>query len=206
MDWKDIAAPVIAAGAPILGQMLGSLLPVPGGGVMGEWAGRRIAEALGVEPSPAAIDAAVKTTPGDVIAARLAGAEAEATAKWSAIAQIAQAQAEVGKAQVEAVNDSIKQEVAKGDGLLGKWRGVHAWELTAECPVIMGALLYVIVRGDTVAINAFAGLSGLIITYLGARFSVLGVHVWQGSNERQAAIIGTMPEPRLLPRSPLRRA
>jgi hypothetical protein len=195
MDWKDVIGPVIAAGAPVLGQMLGSLLPVPGGGALGEWAGRRIAEALGVAPTPAAVDAAIKASTNDVVSAKLAAAEADASAKWTALAEIARAEAEFGKAQVEAVNEAIKQEVAKGDGLLGKWRGVHAWELTAECPIIIGALLYVIVSGDAVAINAFAGLSGLIITYLGARFSVLGVHVWQGSNERQAAIVSVLPEP-----------
>lgn len=195
MDWKDLAGPIIAAGAPLLGQMLGSLMPIPGGGALGEWAGRRVAEALGVEPSPAAVEAAIKAAPGDLLATKLAPAESDAAAKWSAIAELARAQADFGKAQVEAINETIKQEVAKGDGLLGKWRGVHAWELTMECPVIIGALLYVIVTGNTVAINAFAGLSGLIITYLGARFSVLGVHVWQGSNERQVAIVGGLPEP-----------
>lgn len=203
IDWKDLAGPIVAAGAPLLGQMLGSLLPVPGAGALGEWAGRRVAEAFGVEPSPAAVDAVLKTTAGEVVAAKLAPAESDAAAKWSAIAELARAQADFGKAQVEAVNETIKQEVAKGDGLLGKWRGVHAWELTAECPVFMGALLYVIVTGHSVAINAFAGLSGLIITYFGARFSVLGVHVWQGSNERQAAIVGTTPE--ALPARPSRR-
>jgi hypothetical protein len=194
MNWTDIAGRVAAAGAPMLGQMLGSMLPIPGGGALGEWAGRQIAEAFGVEATPAAIDAAIKAAPADVLASRLAVAEREASAKWAAIADIARAQAELGKAQVEAINDSIKHEVAKGDGLLGKWRGVHAWELTAECPVIMGALLFSIVTGNTVAINAFAGLSGLIMTYLGARFGVLGVHVWQGSNERQVAIAGAVPE------------
>jgi hypothetical protein len=28
----------------------------------------------------------------------------------------------------------------------------------------------------------------ILTIYFGARFGVLGVHVWQGSNERQAAI------------------
>jgi hypothetical protein len=193
MNWKDIAFQVAAAGAPMLGKILGDALPIPGGSALGEWAGRKVAEALGVSATPEAVSEAIEQ--GSQIAPtqlqnQLQAAETEATAKYNAMVEIAKAQAEVAKTQVEQVNETIRAEVATGDGRLGKWRAWHAWELTVECPFLMGTILWIVVTGNSVAINGLMNLSGLIMTYLGARFGVLGVHVWQGSNERQAAITG----------------
>jgi hypothetical protein len=198
MNWKDLAGPLIAAGFPALGRVIGSTLPFPGGETigasLGTWAGNRIAIALGVEPTPEAVAEAIeRSTPGQ-LQENLAGPESEAVAKYKAAAAIAEAQAEVGKAQVEAVNEAIiaekREDAAGGDGWLGKWRGIHAWELTIECPFFAGAFLYCVVTGKSESINALITLQGLIMAYFAARFGVLGVHVWQGSNERQVALTG----------------
>ena len=50
MDWKDLAGPLVGAGAPVLGKILGGLLPIPGGSLVGEAAGNLLAKALGVAP------------------------------------------------------------------------------------------------------------------------------------------------------------
>lgn len=191
MDWKAIAGKVIAAGAPILGQMLGDALPVPFGGAMGRWAGEYLAQMLGVEPTPDAVSSAIDTMPPEVVSNAIARAESEAVAKWQAIADIAKAQAEVGKTQVEQVNETIRGETAAGGGWLGAWRGIHAWELTLECPCWAATIIYSVIVGGGTSVNELAQASGIIMTYWAARFGVLGVHVWQGSNERQVAMVGT---------------
>lgn len=194
MDWKDIGAKV-ATLAPQLGQILGDALPIPFGGSLGRWAGEYLADQLGVAPTPEAVSAALDTKSPAVVAAALSKTEGEAVARWNAMAEMAKAQAEVGKAQVEAVNETIRAEtsakVAEGDGWLGKWRGIHAWELTLECPFWAGCIIYSVTVGSGTAVNELAQASGIIMTYWAARFGVLGVHVWQGSNERQAALTGS---------------
>lgn len=191
MDWKEIAGKVIAAGAPTLGQMLGDALPIPFGGSMGRWAGEYLATLLGVPPTPDAVSTAIDDATPTQISDVMARAEAEAVAKWQALAEMAKAQAEVGKAQVEQVNESIRAETAAGDGWWGKWRAAHAWELTLECPFWAACFMYAIIFGGGTPVNELAQASGILIVWFSARFGVLGVHVWQGSQERQVAMVGT---------------
>jgi hypothetical protein len=180
MDWRDIAGPIAAAGAPTLGKILGDLLPIPGGSILGEWAGKAVAEALGVEPTPEAVAEAVATKPAPEVAAALAPLESEAIVKW-------RAQAEVGKAQVEAVNETMQAEAKRADGWWGQWRTQLAQMLVLECPVWVGLIVGCIWFGK---VTELVSLQGLIMTWWGARFGVLGVHVWTGSTERRTAMTG----------------
>jgi hypothetical protein len=186
MDWKDVAGKVIAAGAPVIG---GALF-----GPLGGMAGQVLAGALGAEPTPQAVARKIADAPP----AEVEAAEKKALAELEAMARVAEAElsarSAVAIAGVEQVNATIRA-TAGGDGLLGKWRGVHAWELTAECPLWFALFAYCLVF-DPSALNALVAASGLVSVYIGARFGVLGVHVWQGSNERQAAT-------RVLPRTTL---
>lgn len=192
MDWKQLAGKLIAKGAPTLGQLIGEFVPVPFGGTLATWALNKVAEALGVEPTPEAVDTAIETQSPEAVNAALQSAEREAVARWQALAEIAKSQAEVGAAQVVAVNETIRAEAnaktAGGDGLLGQWRGFHAWELTIECPFWSACFIYGIMFGGGSVINELSLATPILSIYFGARFGVLGVHVWQGSNERQAAI------------------
>jgi hypothetical protein len=192
MEWKQLAGTLIAKGAPTLGQLIGEFIPVPFGGSLATWALNKLAESLGVEATPEAVDEAINTRPASEVNAAIEAAEKEAIARWQALADIARAQADVGAAQVVAVNDAIKAETnaraASGDGLLGQWRGFHAWELTIECPFWSACFIYGIMFGAGSVINELSLATPILTIYFGARFGVLGVHVWQGSNERQAAI------------------
>lgn len=190
MDWKDLAAKLIQLGAPAAGTILGG----PIGGTIGGIVGNVIADALGVEATPEAIDKAISTRPAAEVSAALTAADHKIVAQYGYLTELAKAQADVAKTQVETVNATIQAEAAAnaagGDGWLGKWRGVHAWELTAECPFWAGCIMYAVLFGGGTPVNELAQASGIIMTYWGARFGVLGVHVWQGSNERQAAMTG----------------
>lgn len=191
MDWKDIAGPLIKAGAPVIGTALGG----PLGGLMGSALGNVVSTALGVPDTPAAVDAAIKTTAPEVLQAKLSAAEAEAQAKWPALAEIAKAQADVGKSMVTAVNESIRAETAaqaaRPDGWWGHWRTLLAYELLLEAPFWAALMIYTVAFDKTpTAINDLLMASGLIMTWWAARFGVLGVHVWTGSNERQTAMTG----------------
>lgn len=177
MDWSKIAGKVIAAGAPAIG---GALF-----GPLGGMAGQVLAKALGTEATPEAVEQKIATA----APAQIHAAEQQAIAEFEAMARIAEAeasaQAQIGVANAEQVNETIRA-TAEGDGLLGKWRGVHAWELTMEC--FLGFVLFWITAIWAPAANArVLEAIPLLQLYLPARFGVLGVHVFQGSKERQTA-------------------
>lgn len=75
MDWAAIGT-LVAQSAPTIGGLLGGLIPFPGGAILGQVAGKVLAEALGVPPTPAAINTAITT--GDPATVQAALTEAEA--------------------------------------------------------------------------------------------------------------------------------
>lgn len=88
MDWKDLikfAGPMVAAGLPTIGGLLGGLTPIPGGSLAGEWIGKKIAAALGVPETPEAVNDALKSDPA--VVDKLSAVENEASIeleKWKA--------------------------------------------------------------------------------------------------------------------------
>lgn len=103
MDLKSLGGKLIKAGAPIIGGAIGG----PLGEVIGSSLGSIVATALGVDDTPEAINDAIDKTPADVLTAKLSAAEAEAQAKWPALAQMVKAQEEGKTARfAEGVKDN----------------------------------------------------------------------------------------------------
>jgi hypothetical protein len=172
MDWKDVAGKVIGLGAPILGEALG--------GPFGAAAGKILADALGADPTPAAVNDAVSKT--DPVAAAVAASSArQAEANWLT------ALAETGKVQLEQIGETMRAEAQSDDRLQRWWRPLYALELTLfECPGFGVVLFHALWAGEPQAVNGFANLSGLIMAYMAARFGVLGVYVSGRSKEKRA--------------------
>jgi hypothetical protein len=175
MDWTDLVTPLIKLGAPLLGEALG--------GPLGAAAGKIVADAFGAaEATPEAVNAAIaKADPtGAAIIARAA------EDKWLA------ALADIGKAQVTEIGETMRAEAASGDALQRWWRPLYALELSMfECPAFAITLLHALWTGHEVGINGLVNLSGLLMAYFAARFGVLGVYVTSQSRENQAALTGT---------------
>lgn len=92
MDWS-ILTPLLAQSAPTIGSLLGGLIPFPGGAILGQVAGKVLAESLGVAPTPAAINTAITT--GDPVAVQAALSEAETKMQT----EVAKLQAELADVQ-----------------------------------------------------------------------------------------------------------
>jgi len=173
-DWTEVAAQVIALGAPAIGAALG--------GPLGAAAGKVLADALGAQ---AAEPAAVGRSLADAVTA---DPEAARVAVQAAEAEWARTLAQIGAAQVGAVGETMRAEALSGDALQRWWRPLYALELTLlECPAFALALGHALWDGAPARINGFAELSGLLMTYLAARFGVLGVYVTGRSREKCAA-------------------
>jgi hypothetical protein len=178
MDWSDLAEQVIGLGAPILGNALG--------GPLGGLAGKILADAVGARaPTPAAVNDALAKAQANPAAAPVADAARVAEANWLS------ALAEVGKVQLEEVGQTMRTEAVSGDPLQRSWRPLYALELTLlECPGFALVLGHGLWDGNVDIINGLANLSGLIMTYMAARFGVLGVYVSGRSKEKQGALTG----------------
>jgi hypothetical protein len=179
MNWNDVAKSVIGLGAPILGTALG--------GPLGGAAGKILAEALGTSvPTPAAVSEAIARAQTDATAAaKVADAAREAEAQWLATL------AEVGRSQVMEVGQTMRSETVSSDPLQRCWRPLYALELTLlECPGFAAVLGHGLWNGNVEIINGLTSLSGLIMTYMAARFGVLGVYVSGRTREKQAALTG----------------
>ncbi len=176
MDWTTVAAKVVSLGAPMLGSALG--------GPLGGMAGKVLADAFGAAAAtPEAVHAAITDKTADLKLAAEAAQKAES--EWMS------ALAEIGKAQVGEVGATMRAEASSEDVLQRWWRPLYALELSLlECPAFAVTLLHALWIGHDAGINGLANLSGLLMTYFGARFGVLGVYVSGRTREKQTAITG----------------
>jgi len=192
MDWKDIVGPLVATSAPTIGSILGGLIPFPGGSLIGQELGQIVANQFGVAATPDAVNAAIQNAPSDVAAAKLQAAEAEAVAKWPALAQIAQAEAGDRTAQSQAINATMQAEVAKGQPWWA-WRNLFGYMVTTNIGLTSLIILQQLYTGDMKAVVAFTNLSGWFVTWYGMQFGLLGFIFRGSSNEKIAAVTGEVP-------------
>jgi holin (3TMs family) len=176
MDWKDVAAKVVSLGAPMLGTALG--------GPLGGMAGKVVADAFGAAAAtPEAVHAAISDKAVDLKLAAEAAQKAES--EWMS------ALTEIGKQQVTEVGETMRAEAASEDLLQRWWRPLYALELSLiECPAFALTVVHALWSGHDAGINGLANLSGLLMTYFGARFGVLGVYVSGRTREKQTAVTG----------------
>ena len=172
MDWNDLAKQVIGLGAPILGTALG--------GPLGGAAGRILAEAVGAaDATPEAV--------GKALPASSAGQIAQAENTW---AEAVRAEADAVRASVTETQATIRAELASEDALQRWWRPLYALELTLECGALWAVLVHEFWTGDMTAINALIGATGLLVSYWGFRFGVLGVYMSGRTREKVCAATG----------------
>lgn len=172
MDWSDVAKQVIGLGAPILGVALG--------GPLGGAAGKILAGVLGApEATPEAVGKALATSSTDRIA--------QAENVW---AEAVRAEAEAVRGSVAETQATIRAELASEDALQRWWRPLYAFELTFECAALWIVLVHEFWTGDMTAINALVGATGLLVSYWGFRFGVLGVYMSGRTREKVCAATG----------------
>ncbi len=183
MNWQSIGGALIKAGAPIIGNALGG----PLGGMIGDALGGVLANALGVEPTPEAVDTALKTTPAGELQAKLSAAEAEATARYQYLSEVGKADADAAARSLTEVNATMRAEATAGDAVQRWWRPIYALELTLECVAVWVIAIADILYGGSKVATFVLGSQTLLTTYWMARFGVLGVYVGGRTIEKAVA-------------------
>lgn len=182
MDWSALT-PLLANAAPTIGSLLGGLIPFPGGAILGQVAGKVVAEALGVPPTPEAVKNAIETGDAHIVNAQLS--EAETRMKT---------EIERFKAQLEDVQDARATTVA-----LAKAKSNLAWGAPVVSIVVMVGFLilsFLAMKPDLAGIRtdvtlfllgAWSGYAGAVVTYwLGSS---------AGSNDKSAQIAALTAKP-----------
>lgn len=194
MDWKsfgDIVGPILINNAPTIGGVLGGFIPLTGGSLIGETMGKILADQFGVPPGdPNVLANAIQNDPN--AAAKISAAEAEATAKWPALAEIAKANAESNAKQSGEINATMRAELARGFPWWA-WRNLYGYSVAMEATATSWVILYALV----IEPKLFSNVSGALpffLSWYGLRFGLLGYIHNQGTQEKIAAATGQQPE------------
>lgn len=198
MDWgnlfKDtgsIVGPLILQNAPTIGGLLGGLIPFPGGSLIGQELGGLIAKQFAVPNTAQDIANAIAASPTDIAVQKLQAAEAEAVAKWPALAQIAVANAQSNSAQSDSINQTMRAELVAGQSWYS-WRNLYGYSVGIEATATSWVILYGIVFAPQVFTN-IASSFNFFMTWYGMRFGLLGYIHNGASNEKIAAVTGESP-------------
>jgi len=171
MDWSTVSV-LVAQSAPTLGKLLGGLIPFPGGAILGEVAGKIIAESLGVPPTPEAVGSALQTKTAEEVSAALSEAEAKINAE-----------VEKFKAQLEDIQDARETNLK-----LAKLGSPLQWGAPVVSVIITLAFCIVLILLMTVRVN-YNDVTGQALLLLIGSLSTMQVSVvtyWLGSSAGSA--------------------
>ncbi|WP_057462232.1 3TM-type holin [Pseudovibrio sp. POLY-S9] len=158
---------LVSIGAPLLGELVSQVAGDPAGKIATSVV-NKIAEGIGVEPTPEAIVAEFERDP-EGIAPMIRVVEDEDKTHLVEM--------------LSSINATMRAE-AKAKGLLTRiWRPVFGL-LFAVVYFLLGlSLIYLIITApDPIALLGI--LSGFLVTFLMCGTSVLGVYVWKRSDEK----------------------
>lgn len=188
MDWKAVAG-LAAPFAPTIGKILGGLIPVPGGALLGEWAGNALARALGVPATPEAVGGAIQGMPAAEVEAKLAAVENEASAKWEAWARVEEAQAADRTAQSQAINETMRQEIAAGVSWW-HWRHALGYVVLVWFVAPLPAFFMLTFKFSPEASTALTALLGAAVPMVMAMSALLGYVAQDSTKLKTVAITG----------------
>lgn len=188
LDWRSIAG-VVAPLAPKLGAVLGTAIGGPFGSIIGGLAGSAIAATFGTEATPEAVGKAIAEDPkaGDKLARLEEQRGQEILAQAQAEIARAEQQGLTNRANVKEVNQTIRDENAKG---VPWWHWRH---LLGYVPVALGlevvALVPFMALGKLSATDV-ALLMGAITPPLTIFSGLLGYVAQDTSSVKVAAMTG----------------
>ncbi len=186
MDWGSIVGPLLTSAAPTLAKALLGQIPIVGpviAATAGDAIGAIIAKQFGVEPTPEAVDQAIKAAPAGEVEAKLAAAEAEAAAKWPALAEIARQDTEAFRAGVadnEAARQHTEALVEQGSPLA--WGPIV---ISVVVVIMFCSLLIVwVMRPPTMSEASFTVVNLLVGTLVMAFGQVINFYLGSSASSR----------------------
>lgn len=177
MDLSGLGEALLKAGAPVLKTVISAKL---GGGIGGALANAAIdtlANALGTQPTPEAIVRKIEADPMGAYPT----VQAVEQQVSDEMARIAEANRDIMVSYHKVLLDDANQE----GWLSRRWRPIFALVFTLCFALVTLTFCRAIWVGDTSGLDNAAGV---VITLIGAGCAVLGVNVWQRSQEKKAGV------------------
>jgi hypothetical protein len=172
----DLPSILVAAGAPLLKEIIANKMGEVGGKLAGGVIDT-LAERLGVPATPEAIGAKVERDADAQVIVR----EVEAEVRQD-LARIAEADRDIMLSYHRVLESDQKAE----GWIQARWRGIFALVFTACFAGIVLTVCRAIWISQLTGIEA---VGGLLITLIIAGCAVLGVQVYQRSEEKKAGVI-----------------
>lgn len=191
MDWTAVAK-LVAPFAPTIGKVLGGLIPVPGGALLGEWAGKALADALGVPATPDAVGGAIQSMPASEVSDRLVRLDQEAAARWDAMAKMEEARAADRTAQSQAINETIRAEATANASSVSRWH----WRNTIGHLVVAYGLQQIVLIFTAAFLPKVLPPADLVqllnatVVFTGGLFALLGYVASDTTDRYKTAITG----------------
>ncbi|MBV1843356.1 3TM-type holin [Photobacterium ganghwense] len=179
--WDNVKQ-LIGNTAPLIGSLIGG----PAGGAIGSL----VASALGVENSPGAIEAELRTNPDALLKLKQLEMAHEVQLRELAFRH-AELESEERRLQVTQQTATVQAEMASADPFVRRWRPTWGYTLCLSWALMFFGLFFVMIFHPTEAanvVNAIVALSPLVTVALG----VLGVNIHKRSLDKQIAA-GQMP-------------
>lgn len=201
-SWQEVAAKLAGLGLPVLGKLVGGNIPVVGpvinmlGG--GEAVGRIIAQgialALGVKPTPEAVSEAIDNGNTTEVVAKLKAVEAEAAARWPAVAEINKsadsADVEIAKINAEA-SARIATDLAGNSPTQSLYRPILLWGASLNLIVTFIVFNWAMISDVFFNGNLLSKLQGseaVLVISISLATLILGWHFSTRASERKAAV------------------
>lgn len=176
---EQLAANLAKQGAPVLGGLIGSAIGGPAGTLVGSLAGKAIeglAETLGTDPTPQAVNAAIESDPG-------------AAAKVQATEARAGEMVRVWEIEAKAAADAQAAEIDKGFGSWNARRNMAHYSAWGMFVVSGIATLYGAFTGNpglTTTAAVFSAACGVVMAWVavnsGGKAAADAVRAWKGQS------------------------
>ncbi len=178
MDWKDIAGDV-AKGAPMIGRLLGLILP--GAGLVGEVIGgitSMIAGELGVKETPEAVAIAIKDP-----AALAKLKELELTHAYDLRVMVLQADT----ARLADINKTIRAEAGSEDKYVRRMRPTFGYSMCLNMQIFFFAILWTVWTNPDKAPAIIRAMGDGMSVTLPTGLAVLGIYLKKRSDDKNTA-------------------
>lgn len=205
MDWSSLAPTLIKFGLPALKIAITAgvgAVPVVGGFAapfVADAVGKMIADAFGVPADPVAVVGAIQNAPPEDALAKLQAVQADAVARWPALADIAKAEEATAQVQIVQTTEQMKGEVLAASTISADspwktrvlvlnaiWRPLFALEFLMECTLFFFVFMSTLILSDSFDVDAMLRLQTLILAYLGARTGLIGYHMNLRTREKES--------------------
>ncbi len=182
--WKGIKK-IVGTAAPMLGHVLG--------GPLGGMGGELLANALGVNATPQAVEKALLADPDMIL--KLKQIEAEHKGELELL------YAESVKLEVQEHHKTYRTELISNDAFVRRWRPAFGWAcvlcfIMQFLLILVGGLYAIFVvpeRSGQIFTGISEVVSSLVVIWTIA-FSVLGINITSRSKDKQLAA-GQAPDP-----------